>query len=213
MSSPSNFRNNVHQIKAKKKSAPEVTSQSPATAGGEGTDRTGRRGGLTAQSADGDQPDPREPRYEVTHYDGTEISTRIVTRAEMLAIDPGSVDHYQARCLGLLSFRTATGDRREYRGRWPKLGPAGLRVLHALQLNPGDFLCPSEIAALTGWRSLERNGALTALIMRLRKAHDEQGQAAWFIETSTAGGYFVRWPKHRTWMWVERVTPTTPIDR
>jgi DNA-binding response OmpR family regulator len=132
----------------------------------------------------------------------------------MLAIDPASVDHYQAACRGLLAFRTATGDWEKYEEKWPKLGPVGLRVLHALQLNPGDFLCPSEIAALTGWRSLERNGALTALIMRLRKAHKEQGQAEpWFIETKTAGGYGVRWPKDRTWMWIERVTPTTHIDR
>ncbi len=144
-----------------------------------------------------------QKRYEVTRYHGNEIVTETVTTDCMRTLKPKSSDHYVSTCTGDFGFRTASGKWVEYHNKWPGLGPVGLAILQALQLNPGDYLTPTELAELTGYGSLRRNEVLAARIHAIRKLHRDKGER--FIETRQSGGYAVRWPGERTWLWVDRI--------
>ena len=148
-----------------------------------------------------------QKRYEVNRYDGNEIVTETVTTDCLRTLKPKSSDHYVSTCTGAFCFRTASGKWVEYHNKWPGLGPVGLVILQALQLNPGDYLTPAELAELTGYDSLRGNEVLAARIHAIRKLHRDKSER--FIETRRSGGYAVRWPKERTWLWVDRL-PALP---
>lgn len=155
---------------------------------------------------------PQQPRCELLTYDGNEISTEVITHADLGSIEPTAVDHFHSRLLGILGFRTASGDWVEHRATWPKIGPVSLAILEAAQLNPGIYLDPRSIADITGIETLSDRRVLATRILKLREAHSEKGCPR-FFKTIRAGGYRVCWPKERTWMWLELIPAsvvTTP---
>jgi hypothetical protein len=149
-------------------------------------------------------------RYDVMQYDGREVTVTRMTPAEVRGLKPQAFDHFISTCDAILAFRTATGKWIECRNEWPGVGPVGLAILRSLQMTPGDFLTPKDIAELTGYRSLERNEVLAARVCALRNAHGDKAQR--FIETRTAGGYAIRWPRERTWLWIDRA-PVAGVDK
>jgi len=149
-------------------------------------------------------------KYDVTQYDGREVTVTRMTAAEVQKIKPQAFDHFISTRDAILAFRTASGKWVERRNEWPGVGPVGLAILRSLQMNHGDFLTPEDMAALSSFRSLERNEVLAARVCALRNAHGDKSQR--FIETRTAGGYAIRWPGERTWLWVDRA-PVAAIDK
>ena len=100
-----------------------------------------------------------KPRYEFITYDGQTITSRTITRQQVGAISPQSVDYFLSPAFGIWGFRTKTGEWIEHcDGDWQGIGDTCIKIIQALQLNPGEFLTPVEIADLTGFFSL-RNGA------------------------------------------------------
>jgi len=148
-----------------------------------------------------------QKRYQMTRYDGREMTTKTVTAKDLKALKVQSFDHYISPPSGVLGFRNSSGQWVEHKKRWPGLGPVGLDILRALQLNPGDFLTPPELAELTGHQSLRRNEALAARVHAIRDAHEDKIER--FVETRTSGGYAIMWPKDRTWLWIDRL-PALP---
>lgn len=145
-----------------------------------------------------------EPRYELTTYDGNEMVTKAITHADLGSIKPTAVDHFHSRLLGVLAFRTASGDWVEHHGRWPLIGRTALAIMEAMQLNPGIYLDPRTIAQITGFESLYNSATLATRILKLREAHKEKGQPR-FFKTVRVGGYRGCWAKERTWMWLELI--------
>ena len=144
-------------------------------------------------------------KYEVTVNDGNEVTVKTVNTAEKEALDPQTFDMYMSPADGVLGFRDTNGKWVEYRNRWPGLGPRCIAIIQALQLNCGDFLSPKTIAELTGADSLRDNCALASRVHAIRKALRDPG--ARFIETRTSNGYALRWPRERTFLWVELIPP------
>jgi hypothetical protein len=145
-------------------------------------------------------------RYEVTHYDGKTFNARTVTNEELTEIDQQSVDYFQSSAFGIRAFRTADGQWVEHRdGDCPGLGDVCIRIIQALQLNPGEFLTPEVIAELTGRPSLRENNVLSARLMAIRRAHQESNKKPHFFLSRRAGGFAVAWNPQCTWMWVDRI--------
>ena len=150
--------------------------------------------------------------YEVTTYNGQTTSTNTMTREQAMAINPQSVHYFLSCALGIWGFRAADGNWVEHRGSdWPGLGQVGIRMIQALQLNPAEFLTPTEIADITGRSRLGDNKALSARLMALRKAHGESFKKPHFFLSRRDGGFAIAWNPQSTWMWVERITPTTVV--
>jgi hypothetical protein len=146
------------------------------------------------------QPDRR---YESNSYDGRDFKTDTVSAESVASVSGPEFDHFMSSCNGVLGFRTSNGKCVEYREKWPRMGRITLDVLKILQLNPGDFLTPEDIAALTGHLSLRANETLAARVCAIRKTHQDESER--FIETRKGGGYGLRWPKDRTWLWIDRI--------
>jgi hypothetical protein len=109
-------------------------------------------------------------RYEVTIYDGKDIAMKTMTREQVMAINPQSADYFLSIAFGVLAFRTAGDEWIQFdNSDWPGLGDVCIRIIQALQLNPGEFLTPDEIAELTGCHTLRNNNALSARL-KARKA-------------------------------------------
>jgi hypothetical protein len=155
-------------------------------------------------------PTSNARKYDVTQYDGREVTVTRMTAAEVQKIKPQAFDYFISTRDAILAFRTAAGKWIEYRNKWPGVGPVGLAILRSLQMNFGDFLTPEDIAELTGINSLKRNEVLAARSCRLRKTHADKSQR--FIETRTADRFAIRWPRERTWLWVDRA-PVAAIDK
>jgi hypothetical protein len=152
-----------------------------------------------------------QPYYECTTYDGHNISTQTLTREQVLAISPQSVDHFLSCALGIWGFRTADGEWIEHRGGdWPGLGDTGIRIIQAIQINPGEFLSPTLIAELTGCSTLRNGYALSARLMALREIHKESFRTSkpHFFLSRRAGGFAVCWNPQRTWCSIDRIPPT-----
>lgn len=145
-----------------------------------------------------------EPKWEVTQFDGNAITTRTVTEAELASIQPQQFDHYRSNSLGIFAYRDAAGNWIEHRDVWPKMGPVNLAVLEALQLHPAVSLTPLDLARLTGIHSLADNGNAAVRVRKIREAHDDGDQR--FVETRRSGGLAYRWPRSRTWIWIERIS-------
>ena len=140
-------------------------------------------------------------RYQTTAYDGNELTVKTLSSADKLALDPQAYDLYYSLPDGILAFRDSAGNWVEYRGHWPKFGLKCISILQALLLNPGDFLSPAAIGELTGHDSLCENTVLAARVHAMRKSLRDPG--ARFIETRTSNGYAIRWPRERSFLWVE----------
>lgn len=151
-----------------------------------------------------------KPRYEVTTYDGQEITTRTMTRQQVMEINHQSVDYFLSAAFGIWGFRTDQDEWVEYNaGDWPGLGDRCIRIIQAIQFNPGDFLTPQEIANLTGRSTLRDNNALSARLMKIREVHNETAQKPHFFQSRRPGEYAIAWNPEKTWMWIERITPAT----
>lgn len=147
-------------------------------------------------------------RYEGTVYDGRDITTRVMTRGQLARMRDHPYDHVLSKALGIWAHTTSQGERiRHELADWPGLGDTGIRIIQAVQLNPGEFLAPEEIAALTGCDTLRNGNALSARLKAIREAHRESFRTPHFFLTRRAGGFAIAWNPAKTWMWLEKVLP------
>lgn len=143
------------------------------------------------------------PRWEITQYDGKQITMRTVAEAEMLAIQPQQFDHYRSNSLGIYAYRNKAGIWVVHENIWPMMGPVNCDLLEAVQLHPGAYLTPAALAQVTNISSLRDNGNAAVYAHKVRLAHGNEGER--FIETRRSGGLAYRWPRERTWIWIERI--------
>ncbi|MFC1782620.1 hypothetical protein ACFL02_03425 [Planctomycetota bacterium] len=147
-----------------------------------------------------------KPRYEVLNYDGQTTTSKTITREQVMAINPQSVDYFFSTAFGVWNFRTSKDEWVEHNSAaWPGLGEVCIRIIQAIQLNPGEFLSPPDIAELTGFQSLYNPNALSARLMAIRKAHKESFKNPHFFLSRRAGGYAIAWNPVCSWMWIERL--------
>ena len=153
-----------------------------------------------------------KPRYEVTNYDAQTITTKNMTREQVMAINPQSVDYFLSITFGIWGFRTDQGEWIEHTaGDWPGLGDVCIRIIQAIQLNPREFLKPSQIADLTGCFTLRENNVLSARLLAIRRIHKETAEKSHFFKSRRPGGYAIAWNPEKTWLWIERILPTPEI--
>ena len=150
-----------------------------------------------------------KPRYEVLAYDGQTITSKTMTHEQVMAINPQSADHFLSSVFGIWAFRTAEDEWVEHHGGdWPGFGDVCIRIVQAIQLNPGEFIDPVLVAELTGRSTLRENNVLSARLMAIRRAHRESHKKPHFFLSRKAGGFGVSWNPQKTWMWIERIPPT-----
>lgn len=134
-----------------------------------------------------------------------DITLEIMTRAEVLGIDPEQFDLAYIPPLAYFGFRTADGQWRPARKPWRGSGPLRPRLLQALMLNPGIYLSAEDIAKETGMRSFTQKGVLPRHVHRLRKMLLESGDSPHFILTSECDQFGVAWNPELSWIWVIRI--------
>jgi len=149
-------------------------------------------------------------RYEVTIYDGQDVTTRPMTREQVMEINPQSFGYFFSTVFGIWAFRTANDEWIEHEAAdWPGIGDTCIRIIQAVQFNPGEFLTPTEIAELTGYATLRNKNALSARLKAIREAHKESYKAPNFFSSRRDGGFAIAWNAEKTWAWIERVRPAS----
>jgi hypothetical protein len=158
-----------------------------------------------------DRLNVHKTRYEVTTYDLREITTRTMTRDQIAELEYRRYDHFMSGVLGVWGYHTAEGEWIEHtNGDWPGIGNTCIKMIQALQLHPGEFLIPAEIAELTACDTLRGDNALSARLKAIREAHRETFQGPHFFLSKRAHGFGVAWNGQKTWMWVERLPTLSP---
>jgi len=148
-------------------------------------------------------------RYEVLIYDGQTITSKTMTREQVMAVNHQSVDYFFSTAFGIWGFRTHEDEWIEHSAAdWPGLGDTCIRISQTIQLNPGEFLTPQEIADLTGCFTLRSRNALSARFMKIREVHKESFKKPHFFLSRRARGYAVAWKPEYSWMWIERIAST-----
>ncbi len=150
---------------------------------------------------------PIEFRYEVTTYvPGSEVEAKSLSAAELKAIDVQTFDHLLDTAQGVYGYRRADGKWAEQLIDGSGLGKkTGLNIVMALQLNPGVFLTPAEIALLVNNDTLKHAGPLAARMRAIRVAHGENGADQRFFISRRDGGYALKWPREFSWIWIDRI--------
>ena len=155
-----------------------------------------------------------KPLYEVTTYDGHDKTTQNMTRQQVAAIDSQSVDYYFSTAFGIWGFKTAQDKWIEHRkSDWAGMGDVCIKIVQAIQWNPGEFLSPKVIAELTGRSTLGNKNALSARLMSLRTIHKESYKEPTFFLSRKSGGFAIAWNSKKTWMWIERIPPETKTTK
>lgn len=144
-----------------------------------------------------------DPKWEITQYDGKRITVRTVTDAELSTIHPEQFDHYRSNSLGIYAYRNKAGAQVVHEKRWPKMGKVNYALLEALQWHAGAYQTLPTLAQLTNISSLRENRNACVRVRKIREAHGNEGER--FIETRRSGGLAYRWPRARTWIWIEQL--------
>ena len=142
-------------------------------------------------------------RYQVTIHNCNATIVKTMTDKEKMALSPEAHDLYYSPPDGLLAFRDAEGNWVKHHVHWPRFGPKCIAILQSILLNPGDFLSPAVLASRTGHDSLYENTVLAARVHGMRKSLRDPGSR--FIETRRSNGYAIRWPRERSFLWVELI--------
>ena len=153
-----------------------------------------------------------KPRYDFTAYDGTDIISRTLTREQVAALQEQDYDHFFSMTLGRWVYRTFDGKWIVHEGaNWPGIGKVCIKIMQAVQLNPGEFQTPDDIAYLTGYSTLRKTtNTLSARLKAMREAHSESSKHRNFFLSRRDGGFAIAWNPKKTWCWVERVQLDLP---
>lgn len=143
------------------------------------------------------------PEYIATTWRDHELTAEHPTRSDVLATDPDDVDFHLDEAFGRIQIRQSDGTAVEHLVEIPGIGAARRKVLLALMNRPGEFLCPRQLAALTGnpWLRDPRNVA--GCVRALRRAFGETGTRPFYFLTRRHP-YAVAW-SGRTWRHIEAV--------
>ena len=152
-------------------------------------------------------------RYQVTIGKGKSVTTETMTYEQVMQLNPQDVDHFMSFAFGVYAYRNIKGKWIEIKGgNWPGMGDTTLSVVQALQLNPGQFLSPEFIAEVAGCPSLKRKNVLSALLLTIRKIHGECYRYPNFFLSCRTGGFKIAWNSQKSFIWIERITPTKEQD-
>ena len=144
-------------------------------------------------------------RYEVTTCFEGNITTTTMTRDEVMAINPQSVDHYMSFAFGIWGYRTADGVWIESQNPWPGFGETCIKIVMAAQFSL-EYLTPNDVVEMTGIPSLRNGNNLSARWLAVRQAHKETFESAHFFLSRRTGGHAIAWNPKYSWMWVERIS-------
>ena len=149
---------------------------------------------------------PLEIRYEVTTcIPGSEVEVKSLSAAELKAIDVQAYHHLLDTVRGVYAYRTGEDVWAERPIDGCGLGKTGLDIVRALQLNPGVFLKPADIAFLVSNPMLKHANPLAARLRAIRAAHDESGDNQRLFISRRNGGYGLKWPAEFSWIWIDRI--------
>ena len=144
------------------------------------------------------------PKYEVTTYLGGNITTKTMTREELMAINPKSVDHFMSFAFGIWGYRTVDGKWVENKIRWPGFGETCIKIVMAVQFSL-EYLTTSDVAEMTGIPGLRNGNNLSARWLAIRRAHKETFDEPHFFLSRRTGGHSIAWNPKYSWMWIERI--------
>ena len=147
--------------------------------------------------------------YQVTQYDGEKITSAKMTRQQLKAIEPQSVNHYLSFAFGQWGYRNLDGQWIANDLDCCGLGNTGLAILMATQNSPGEYLTPRDVWIQTDVYSLLTPNNLSARWMSLRRLHGETFSKPNFFFSRRTGGMAVAWNRKCTWMRVERLSHST----
>lgn len=146
-----------------------------------------------------------QPRYELWSYDGVIQSVDTISRADVLAIDRQSVDHFLSLDFGIWGFRTADGRWIEYDLSQRSLGTTLLKLLDVVRCEPGEYSSPDEVAELTQIDTLRNPNNLSARWRAMRLTHEESFNKPHFFLSKRTGGMGIAWNAERSFMQVTRI--------
>ena len=133
---------------------------------------------------------------------GALIEARMDT-SMAVRLDPDDVDFHLDEAFGRIQIRQSDGTALKHLAEIPGIGAERRKVLLALMNRPGEFLCPRQLAALTGntWLRDPRNVA--GCVRALRRAFGETGTIPFYFITRRHP-YAVAW-SDRSWRHIEPV--------
>lgn len=145
-----------------------------------------------------------EPEYLVTTYRDVKITEQKMTRSEVLALDPDDVDCHFDEAFGRIQIRQSEGGTTQHLADIPGIGEARRKALLVMMNRPGEFLCPRQLAALTGnlWLRDRRN--LASYIRTMRRAFGETGTSPFYFLTRRHP-YAAAWCADRSWRQIEAI--------
>jgi hypothetical protein len=148
-----------------------------------------------------------KPRYELWHYDGVTQSVETISRADVLAIDRKSVDHFLSVDFGAWAFWTADGCWIEHQLSQRSLGTKLLKILEVVRCEPGEYFSPKDVAELTQIYKLGEPNNLSARWRAMRLAHEESFEKPHFFLSKRTGGMGIAWNPDRSFMQIARIRP------
>lgn len=152
----------------------------------------------------------QDATFEIRSYQQADLSVRTATYTEAQALHWQEYHHVLSMSLGVWSFENAEKQRITPEPHWPGLGIKCIKLLQALQENPGHYLSPSAICELTGEDTFLENNNLSARLLHLRKLHHESFRKPHLFLSRRSGGLAVAWHPDRSWLSIERITKNLP---
>lgn len=150
-----------------------------------------------------------KPCYELIMYDQRKFSKDSITKEAFYSMAKEDVDHIMAIDFGFWGFRTADGQRIERDLSEFTIGHVSLKVLEAVQCEPGDYFSPADMAELTGIATLREPNNLAACWRRLRLSLHETFHKPNFLLSKRTGGYGVAWNPDRSFIQITRIAHNT----
>ena len=146
-------------------------------------------------------------RFVVNAYDTRHHSESVMSLEDVRAMDRQRYDHFLDVSRGVLEFRDGYGDWQKLDLWRTSLGSTPLRILFAMQLYAGSYVCCADLVELTGNEHLLVPGNVSRHLVTLRRVHQEAWQRPHFFVTRRSGGFAVMWPAARSFMRIERIDP------
>ena len=149
--------------------------------------------------------------FLVTTFKNSDLTEAVLTRQEVLALDPEEVDFFWNCIFGRISIRRPDGTIPELDGAIPGLGPdAGIPFLEDILWGLGELLTVERFNGTL--ESLRFSGPRAALVRRLRRAFGDSAALQWYFIVK-ARPWRIGWSMARSWRILERLARPSSGNR
>ena len=131
-------------------------------------------------------------RYIDTIFRCMKILQAIITFNALQKIKQEDTDLFINEATGEISYKPQKGKRKYFSKGIPGLGWRGWRLLLDVVWAAGE------------WVELDSANHVNAMILRLRRAFEDNGSDQWFFETRRNPTYAIRWNPNRSWRFIEK---------